>query len=56
MDDITIGELIMEYFEAHPKQDLEHAPVVDWVEEQYMALYDRKPRDTWRNIRTLHAV
>jgi len=54
MEDRTIGELIMEYFKAHPLQDLEHAPVVDWVEDQYMALYDKKPRDPWRNIRKLH--
>ena len=49
----TVGRLIMEYFEAHPMQDLEHAPVVDWVEEQYVSLYGRKPRDPWRNIRKL---
>lgn len=30
----SISDLIMEYFKAHPKQDLEHGPVVDWVEEQ----------------------
>lgn len=38
----------MEYFKAHPKQDLRHAPVVDWVEEQYVKLTGKKPRDTWR--------
>lgn len=31
-----------------------HGPVVDWVEEQYSKLYNRKPRDTWRSIRRLH--
>lgn len=50
----TISNLIMEYFRAHPKQDLEHAPVVDWVEEQYLNLYGRKPRDPWRAIRRLY--
>jgi len=50
----SISELIMEYFKAHPKQDLEHAPVVDWVEEQYVKLTGKKPRDTWRAIRKLH--
>jgi len=50
----SISALIMEYFKAHPKQDLEHAPVVDWVEEQYLKLYRKKPRDTWRAIRKLH--
>jgi 5-methylcytosine-specific restriction endonuclease McrA len=50
----TIGDLIMEYFRMHPKKDLPHGPVVDWVEEQYLKLYNRKPRDTWRQIRRLH--
>lgn len=50
---ITIANLIMEYFEKHPKQDLKHGPVVDWVEEQYVKLYGKKPRDTWRGIRRL---
>jgi 5-methylcytosine-specific restriction endonuclease McrA len=50
----TIAGLIMEYFKKHPKQDLEHGPVVDWVEEQYLKLYGKKPRDTWRGIRRLH--
>jgi len=38
----------------HAKKDLEHGPVVDWVEKQYLKLYGRKPRDTWRGIRRLH--
>jgi len=50
---ITIANLIMEYFRMHPKQDLEHGPVVDWVEEYYLKLYGKKPRDTWRGIRRL---
>jgi len=50
----TIADLIMEYFRKHPKRDLEHGPVVDWVEEQYLKLYGKKPRDTWRGIRRLH--
>jgi len=50
----TISDLIMEYFKKHPKEDLTHGPVVDWVEEQYVKLYKRKPRDTWRQIRRLH--
>lgn len=43
----------MDYFRAHPKQNLKHAPVVDWVEEQYWLLNKKKPRDTWRAIRKL---
>lgn len=50
----TIADLVMEYFESHPYQDLQHGPVVDWVEEQYVKLYRKKPRDTWRAIRYLH--
>jgi hypothetical protein len=44
----------MEYFNQHPSEDLRHGPVVDWVEEQYLDLYGKKPRDTWRAIRKLH--
>jgi len=50
----TVADLIMEYFRMHPKEDLEHGPVVDWVEEQYFKLYNKRPRDTWRGIRKLH--
>ncbi|MCL5985434.1 MAG: HNH endonuclease [Actinobacteria bacterium] len=50
----TISDLVMEYFQNHPNKDLKHGPVVDWVEEQYLKLYSKKPRDTWRAIRMLH--
>jgi len=50
----SIGELIMEFFTAHPNQNWDHGPVVDWVEDKYLKLYAKKPRDTWRNIRKLH--
>lgn len=50
----SIADLVMEYFRMHPKQDLHHAPVVDWVEEKYLNLYNKKPRDTWRGIRRLY--
>jgi len=50
----TIADLIMEYFRKHPKEDLKHGPVVDYVEERYLQLYGKKPRDTWRGIRRLH--
>lgn len=50
----TISQLVLEYFEAHPNQEIPHGPVVDWVEEQYLKLYRKKPRDTWRAIRMLH--
>ncbi len=44
----------MQYFKMHPKEDLQHGPVVDWVEKQYLKLYGKKPRDTWRQIRKFH--
>lgn len=50
----SIRDLIIEYFKRHPKEDMPHGPVVDWVEEQYLQLYNKKPRDTWRSIRNLH--
>lgn len=50
----SISDLIIKYFEKYPKEDLQHGPVVDWVEEQYLKLHKRKPRDTWRAIRMLH--
>jgi hypothetical protein len=50
----SISDLIMEYFQMYPKEDLQHGPVVDWVEEQYLNLFDKKPRDTWRAIRKLY--
>lgn len=50
----SIAELVMEYFKKHPKTDLPHDPVVDWVEKQYLKLYGRKPRDPWRQIRKFY--
>lgn len=50
----SIKDLLVEYFKAHPKKDMSHGPVVDWVEEKYIKLYGKKPRDTWRSIRNLH--
>jgi 5-methylcytosine-specific restriction endonuclease McrA len=50
----TIGDLVLEYFKKHPKEDLPHGPVVDWVEDRYKKLYGKKPRDVWRQIRDFH--
>lgn len=50
----TIKDLLTKYFKSHPKEDMPHGPVVDWVEERYKKLYDKKPRDIWRSIRNLH--
>jgi len=50
----TISDLILEYFKKHPRKELRHGPVVDWVEREYLKLYNKKPRDPWREIRRLH--
>jgi 5-methylcytosine-specific restriction endonuclease McrA len=50
----SINDLIIEFFKKHPNEDMPHGPVIDWVEEQYISLYQKKPRDTWRQIRKLH--
>ncbi|MFN3306456.1 MAG: HNH endonuclease [Candidatus Kapaibacteriota bacterium] len=50
----TISDLVIEYFSNHQDEELPHGPVVDWVEEQYIKRYGRKPRDIWRTIRRLH--
>ena len=54
MPNKSISELVLEYFKKHPNENLSHAPVVDWVEQQSVMLTGRKPRDTWRAIRKLH--
>ncbi len=50
----SINELVMEYFKNHPKEDLPHGPVVDWVTAEYLKYNDHPPRDPWRAIRQLH--
>ena len=51
----TIRELVLEFFYAHPNEDMEHDPVVDWVTEQRVAMGYNPPRDVWRMVRQLHA-
>lgn len=46
----SIRDLVMEYFKKHPNEDIPHGPVVDWVENRYKRIYNKKPRDTWRTI------
>lgn len=48
-----MAELIMEYFQEHPNEDIPHDPVVDAVVAQYIALYGKPHRDPWRAIREL---
>lgn len=52
--DISIKDLLIKYFKKNKNKDLAHGPVVDWVENQYKLLYNKKPRDIWRAIRNLH--
>lgn len=54
MEKLSVRDLVMEFFKARPREDMEHAPVVDRVEERYRSLYQKKPRDVWRAIRKLH--
>jgi len=54
MPEKSISELVLEYFEMHPNEDLRHGPVVDWVEKEYIKSGGTKPRDPWRAIRKLH--
>ena len=51
----TIRELVLEFFEAHPNENMEHDPVVDWVTEQRVKMGYNPPRDVWRMVRQLHA-
>ena len=44
----------MEYFYAHPNEDLKHGPIVDWVTEEWLKTHETPPRDPWRAIRALH--
>jgi hypothetical protein len=50
----SISALVMEYFRKHPKEDLKHGPVVDWVTKEYLKANPEPPRDPWRAIRKLH--
>jgi len=50
----SIKDLLIEFFKANQNKDMSHGPVVDWVEEKYLKIYNKKPRDTWRSIRNLH--
>lgn len=49
----SISELIMDYFQGHPGEDLCHKPVVDWVSLHYERQTGQKPSDPWRAIRKL---
>ena len=48
-----ITDLILEYFHAHPNEEIEHDRVVDWVTEKVVKAGYEPPRDIWRTIRSL---
>lgn len=50
----SIRDLVLEYYKKRPKEELRHGPVVDWVTDQYLKFYGKRPRDPWRTIRKLH--
>lgn len=45
----TVNDYIMEFFKAHPNQDIEHDKAVDYVFK-----FIPKARDPWRAIRMLY--
>ncbi|MBM3303507.1 MAG: HNH endonuclease [Candidatus Aenigmarchaeota archaeon] len=45
--------LIMEYFKNHPKRDIKHPEIVDWVTEEYKKRTGKVFRDPDRAIRKL---
>lgn len=47
-------DLIMEFFKAHPKRDISHPEVVDWVTSEWQRRTGRVFRDPDRGIRSLH--
>jgi 5-methylcytosine-specific restriction endonuclease McrA len=48
-----LQDIILEYFYAHPKQELQHGPVVDWATSEWLKEHSTPPRDPWRAIRSL---
>lgn len=47
-------DLIMEFFKAHPNEDIKHPQVVDWVTEEWKKRTGKVFRDPDRGIRSLH--
>lgn len=52
----SISDFIMDYFNAHIGEELEHGPVVDWVTYEWLKTHKDPPRDIWRAIRHLYEV
>ncbi len=50
---ITQPELIKEFFEIRPKENIETSTVADWATEEYKKRTGKPLRDPGRAIRTL---
>ena len=50
---IVQADLIMEYFKKHPKREIEHPEIVDWVVAEYKKRTGEVFRDPDRAIRKL---
>lgn len=50
---ITQQDLLIKYFKKHPKRDIKHPEVVDWVTSEYKKLTGEVFRDPDRGIRKL---
>lgn len=51
---ITQTDLVMMYFQKHPKRDIAHPEIVDWLTQEYEKHTGKKFRDPDRAIRKLH--
>lgn len=52
-DETNQAELIMEYFKTHPKREIKHPEIVDWVVSEYKKRTGKVFRDPDRGIRKL---
>ena len=54
MKKVSQKDLILEYFKAHPNEEIPHPEVVDWAVEEYKKRTGKVLRDPDRQIRSLH--
>jgi hypothetical protein len=52
-EEMSQMDLIMEYFKKHPKRDIQHPEIVDWVTEEFKKRTGKVFRDPDRGIRKL---
>ena len=52
-EELSQADLIMEYFKKHPKRDIKHPEIVDWVVAEYKKRTGEVFRDPDRAIRKL---